>query len=82
MTSPSPVLPWKFDDLRALFINCTLKRSPERSHTQGLVDRSRAIMEKGSGANSVIGLADEGAGESPTGRGVLLRARAIAEFGR
>jgi RimJ/RimL family protein N-acetyltransferase len=36
----------------------------------------------GSGANSVIGLADEGAGESPTGRGVLLRARAIAEFGR
>lgn len=25
---------WRFDDLRALYINCTLKRSPERSHTQ------------------------------------------------
>lgn len=32
--------------LRALFINSTLKRSPERSHTQGLIDRSRNIMEK------------------------------------
>ncbi len=34
-----------FDDLRALFINCTLKRSPELSHTQGLVEISRSIME-------------------------------------
>ena len=24
-----------FADLRALFINCSLKRSPELSHTQG-----------------------------------------------
>src|ERR1700680_873405 len=45
MTDPSTSLPWGFDDLRALVINCTLKRSPERSHTQGLIDRSRAIME-------------------------------------
>jgi hypothetical protein len=29
---------WRFDDLRALYINSTLKRSPERSHTQGLID--------------------------------------------
>jgi hypothetical protein len=36
---------WRFDDLRALYINCTLKRSPERSHTQELIDRSRSIME-------------------------------------
>jgi hypothetical protein len=35
-----------YDDLRALVINCTLKRSPELSHTEGLIDRSRAIMEK------------------------------------
>src|SRR2546430_14740131 len=35
-----------YDDLRALFINCTLKRSPERSHTQGLIDKSRSIMEQ------------------------------------
>ena len=35
-----------FSDLTALFLNCTLKRSPELSHTQGLIDISRAIMEK------------------------------------
>ncbi len=35
-----------FSDLRALFLNCALKRSPERSHTDGLVRISRAIMEK------------------------------------
>jgi multimeric flavodoxin WrbA len=37
---------WDFSDLRALYINCTLKRSPERSHTQGLADRSIAVMQK------------------------------------
>ena len=35
-----------FTGLRALYINCTLKRSPERSHTQGLIDISTGIMEK------------------------------------
>ena len=35
-----------FTGLRALFINCTLKRSPELSHTEGLVDVSAAIMMK------------------------------------
>ena len=35
-----------FTGLRALFINCTLKRSPERSHTEGLIDVSAAIMMK------------------------------------
>ncbi len=37
--------PFDFTGLRALFVNCTLKRSPEQSHTQGLVDVSVAIME-------------------------------------
>ena len=37
---------WDFSNLRALFINCTLKRSPERSHTQGLADKSIAIMRE------------------------------------
>ena len=37
---------WDFSDSTALFINCTLKRSPEKSHTQGLMDLSIAIMEK------------------------------------
>ena len=37
---------WDFSDLRALFINCTLKRSPEPSNTQGLADLAISIMEK------------------------------------
>ena len=36
----------RYDDLRALFFNCTLKRSPELSHTQGLIDVSAGIMGK------------------------------------
>lgn len=36
--------PARYDDLRALYVNCTLKRSPEPSHTQGLMDRSIGIM--------------------------------------
>ncbi len=37
---------WDFSGLRALFVNCTLKRSPEPSHTQGLADRSIEIMRR------------------------------------
>jgi multimeric flavodoxin WrbA len=33
-----------YSDLKALYINCTLKRSPEPSHTQGLMERSMDIM--------------------------------------
>ena len=36
---------WDFTDLKALFLNCTLKPSPQLSHTQGLIDISRAIMQ-------------------------------------
>ena len=36
---------WDFSGLRALFLNCTLKRSPEVSHTEGLIRVSTAIME-------------------------------------
>ena len=35
-----------YSDLRALFINCTLKRSPEISNTQGLMDISIEIMRR------------------------------------
>lgn len=38
--------PARYDDLRALFVNCTLKRSPAVSNTQGLVDLSRGIMTR------------------------------------
>ena len=34
--------PWDFSDLRALYINCTLKRSPEVSHTPGPRRTSRS----------------------------------------
>jgi multimeric flavodoxin WrbA len=37
---------WDFSDLKAVFINCTLKRSPTPSHTDGLMSISKAIMEK------------------------------------
>ncbi len=36
---------WDFSDLKAVFLNCTLKRSPELSHTEGLIRIARAILE-------------------------------------
>jgi multimeric flavodoxin WrbA len=35
-----------FSGLRAMYVNCTLKRSPALSHTQGLVDVSASIMAR------------------------------------
>ena len=37
---------WDFSDLRALFVSCTLKRSPEVSNTEGLAAISMEIMQK------------------------------------
>jgi multimeric flavodoxin WrbA len=37
---------WDFSDLKALFLNCTLKKSPAKSHTDGLIGMSSAILEK------------------------------------
>ena len=37
--------PASYDDLRALVINCTLKRSPEQSHTDGLLRIPIEILE-------------------------------------
>lgn len=37
---------WDFSGLKALFINATLKKSPEPSHTDFLIDISRKIMDK------------------------------------
>jgi hypothetical protein len=33
---------WDFSDLRALYVNCTLKRSPAASNTRGLAARYAA----------------------------------------
>lgn len=35
-----------YDDLKAVFINCTLKRSPETSNTEALMNISMQIMKK------------------------------------
>ncbi len=37
--------PTDFSDLTAVFINCTLKKSPSLSHTEGLMSMSQTIME-------------------------------------
>ena len=50
--------PWDFSDLRALYVNCTLKRSPEISNTQGLADRSIAIMQRNGVTVDVIRAVD------------------------
>ena len=35
-----------FKNLKAVFVNCTLKKSPDKSHTDNLFQVSKAIMEK------------------------------------
>ena len=39
-------MPTSYNDLSVLFLNCTLKKTPGQSHTRGLIDISKAIMEK------------------------------------
>ncbi|MFI4881243.1 MAG: flavodoxin family protein [Phycisphaerales bacterium JB064] len=38
--------PATYSDLRAIYINCSLKKSDRTSHTQGLMDKSIDILEK------------------------------------
>ena len=45
---------WDFSDLRALFLNCTLKKSPEMSHTDGLIAVSQAILEANGVKTTVV----------------------------
>lgn len=35
-----------YSDLRAVVFNCTLKKSPEKSNTEGLIEVSKLLMEK------------------------------------
>jgi multimeric flavodoxin WrbA len=58
MDQPATESSWDFSGLKALFINCTLKKSPERSHTQGLMDIAAAIMEKNGVAVETIRAVD------------------------
>lgn len=46
--------PFDFSSLKALFLNCTLKKSPDKSHTEGLIKQSMAIMEANGVATELI----------------------------
>ena len=35
-----------FSGLKAVYVNCTLKKTPKKSHTRGLIDLSAGIMER------------------------------------
>ena len=43
-----------YSDVSAVYINCTLKRSPERSNTRGLADRSIETLEENGVAVEVL----------------------------
>ena len=47
-----------FSKLKALFINCTLKKSPQKSHTRGLMEVSMNIMKSENVAVEVLRLVD------------------------
>lgn len=47
-----------YSDLTAVYVNCTLKRSPEPSNTEGLIDKSRAVMEAAGARTSLIRAVD------------------------
>ncbi|NAY91746.1 flavodoxin family protein [Muricauda sp. JGD-17] len=47
-----------FTNLKAIYINCTLKSSPEQSHTEGLMNVSMEIMKKERVEVEYIRLAD------------------------
>ncbi len=48
-----------YSDLSALFLNCTLKPTPERSHTEGLIKLSAAIMEANGVKTEIIRPVDQ-----------------------
>ena len=47
---------------RALFLNCTLKPSPDVSNTQALIDRVAALMERQGVTTETVRIADESVG--------------------
>lgn len=44
--------------LKAVYVNATLKRSPEVSNTDGLIERSRVVLEKAGVSTTVIRAVD------------------------
>tara|TARA_R110002073_G_scaffold76656_30_gene186126 strand:+ start:2157 stop:2894 length:738 start_codon:yes stop_codon:yes gene_type:complete len=47
-----------YSDLKALFIGCTLKKSPQASHTETLMGNARAIIDKQGVSTELIRLVD------------------------
>jgi Putative zinc-finger len=70
---------WDFSDLSALYVNCTLKRSPAISNTRGLADRSIAIMERNGVAIEVVRAIDH---EIATGVYPDMTGVAVADLAR
>lgn len=48
-----------FSELSVLYINCTLKKSPEKSHTATLMDVSKSILDKEKVKHEEIRFIDE-----------------------
>ena len=46
--------PAKYNDLKVLFLNCTLNRTPVLSHTEGLIGVAQRIFEANGAATKVI----------------------------
>jgi multimeric flavodoxin WrbA len=57
-TAQEPRPPAAYDDLSAVYVNCTLKRSPSASHTETLMAQSIAILEAQGVACETIRAAD------------------------
>ncbi|KPI11658.1 hypothetical protein OV450_3131 [Actinobacteria bacterium OV450] len=64
-----------YSDLTAVHVNCTLKRSPETSYTEGLIERSRAVMEAaGTNRSGACAVAEAPSPGTYRGRRVLSSA--------
>jgi len=50
--------PYNFSSLKAILLNCTLKKSPTRSHTEGLMKKSEAIMKANGVSTKIIRVVD------------------------
>ena len=61
------VAPAKYDDLKVLFLNCTLSRNPIPSHTEGLIRVAQRIFEANSVTTRIIRPVDY---EIPAGLGM------------
>ncbi|MEM6259505.1 MAG: NAD(P)H-dependent oxidoreductase [Planctomycetota bacterium] len=48
------IAPAKYDDLKVLFLNCTLERTPRLSHTEGLIKVAQGIFDANKVESKII----------------------------